>query len=198
MLIELGGMPHELTVGSRCDVVTQERRRVACEIVGFRDGRALAMPFTALDGIGLGCRVELATGTPVIYPHESWLGRVINAMGEPIDGKGPLPQGPRRLSAAQPRRRRPMPRQRVQGKVDLGVRAINTFLTCCRGQRMGIFAGSGVGKSMLLSMMARYTDADVTVIGLIGERGREVQEFIEDDLGAGRPGAQRRRRRDLG
>ena len=182
MLIELGGMPREVTVGSRCDVMTQERRRVACEIVGFRGGRALAMPFTALDGIGLGCRVELATGTPVIYPDESWLGRVINAMGEPIDGKGPLTQG----RVAYPLRAAPPPahaRQRVQGKVDLGVRAINTFLTCCRGQRMGIFAGSGVGKSVLLSMIARNTAADATVIGLVGERGREVQEFIEDDLG---------------
>jgi flagellum-specific ATP synthase len=182
MLLELGGMPREVTVGSRCEVVTQDRRRVACEIVGFRGGRALAMPFTSLDGIGLGCRAELATGTPVVYPHESWLGRVINAMGEPVDGKGPLLQG----RVAYPLRASPPPahaRQRVQGKVDLGVRAMNTFLTCCRGQRMGIFAGSGVGKSTLMSMFARYTTADVTVIGLVGERGREVQEFIADDLG---------------
>jgi flagellum-specific ATP synthase len=183
MLLELGGMPREVTVGSRCEVATQERRRIACEIVGFRGGKALAMPFTALDGIGLGCRVELATGTPVIYPDESWLGRVVNAMGEPIDGKGPLFRG----RTAYPLRASPPPahaRQRVQGKVDLGVRAINTFLTCCRGQRIGIFSGSGVGKSTLMSMFARNTAADVTVIGLVGERGREVQEFIADDLGA--------------
>jgi flagellum-specific ATP synthase len=182
ILIELGGMPREVTVGARCEVMTQDRRRVSCEVVGFRGGKALAMPFTALDGIGLGCRVELATGAPVIYPHESWLGRVINAMGEPVDGKGPLAQG----RVAYPLRASPPSahaRQRVQGKVDLGVRAINTFLTCCRGQRMGIFAGSGVGKSTVMSMFARYTTADVTVIGLVGERGREVQEFIEDDLG---------------
>jgi len=182
MLIELGGMPREVTVGSRCEVATQEGRRVACEIVGFRGGKALAMPFTALDGIGLGCRGELAPGRPVIYPDESWLGRVINAMGEPIDGKGPLSRG----RVAYALRAPPPPahaRQRVQGKVDLGVRAINTFLTCCRGQRMGIFSGSGVGKSTLLSMFARHTTADATVIGLVGERGREVQEFIADDLG---------------
>ena len=100
----------------------------------------------------------------------------------PIDGKGPLPQGP----VAQPLRNAPPPahrRQRVGGKISLGVRALNTFLTCCRGQRMGIFSASGVGKSILLSMFARFTSADVNVIGLIGERGREVQEFIDDDLG---------------
>lgn len=183
MLLDVGGVPRELAIGGRCEVLARDGRRVACEVVGFRDGRALLMPFSALDGIGLGCKAELVSGAAVIYPHEAWLGRVVNAMGEPIDGKGPLPQGP----VAYPLRNTPPPahaRKRVQGKVDLGVRAINTFLTCCRGQRMGIFAGSGVGKSTLMSMFARYTAADSTVIGLVGERGREVQEFIEDDLGA--------------
>src|SRR5690606_10961178 len=114
--------------------------------------------------------------------NAAWLGRVVNAMGEPIDGKGPLPQGP----LLYPFRNAPPPahaRKRVGAPLDLGVRAINTFLTCCRGQRMGIFAGSGVGKSVLLSMLARNTDAAVSVIGLVGERGREVQEFLQDDLG---------------
>jgi flagellum-specific ATP synthase len=140
------------------------------------------MPFGSLDGVGLGCRAEIGVTEPVIYPDKSWLGRVINAFGEPVDGKGPLPVGRR----AYPIHNMPPPahsRQRVGGKIDLGVRAMNTFLTCCRGQRMGIFAGSGVGKSTLLSMMARHTDAEVSVIGLIGERGREAREFIEDDLG---------------
>lgn len=183
MLLEVGGVPRALAIGGRCDVIAQEGRRVTCEVVGFRGGRALLMPFTTLDGVGLGCKAELVAGSAVIYPHEAWLGRIINAMGEPVDGKGPLPQGP----VAYKLRRAPPPahaRKRVHGKVDLGVRAINTFLTCCRGQRMGVFAGSGVGKSTLMSMFARYTTADVTVIGLVGERGREVQEFIEDDLGA--------------
>jgi flagellum-specific ATP synthase len=140
------------------------------------------MPFSSLDGVGLGCKAEIADSDPVVRPHESWLGRVVNALGEPLDGRGPLASG----AEPYPLRASPPPahsRQRVRGKVDLGVRAINAFLTCCRGQRMGIFAGSGVGKSSLLSMMARYTAADVSVIGLIGERGREVQEFIADDLG---------------
>ena len=103
-------------------------------------------------------------------------------MGEPIDGKGPLPAGP----SPYPFRNAPPPahaRRRVGAPLDLGVRALNTFLTCCRGQRMGIFAGSGVGKSVLLSMLARNVAADVSVIGLVGERGREVQEFLQDDLG---------------
>jgi flagellum-specific ATP synthase len=103
-------------------------------------------------------------------------------MGEPIDGKGPLPQG----VSPVPYRNAPPPahsRKRVGAPLDLGVRALNTFLTCCRGQRLGIFSGSGVGKSVLLSMLARNVDADITVIGLVGERGREVQEFLQDDLG---------------
>jgi len=182
MLLEAGGVSRHVPIGGRCDVLAQDGRRVQCEVVGFRGGRALLMPFGALDGIGLGCKAEVAPAAGVIYPHPSWLGRVVNAMGEPIDGKGPLTMGRvgYRLRSAPPPAHT---RKRVQGKVDLGVRAINTFLTCCRGQRMGIFAGSGVGKSVLLSMLARYTTSDVTVIGLIGERGREVQEFLEDDLG---------------
>ena len=107
---------------------------------------------------------------------------MINAMGEPIDGQGPLPPGP----APYPFRNSPPPahaRMRVGEPLDLGVRALNTFLTVCRGQRMGIFSGSGVGKSVLLSMLARNVAADISVIGLVGERGREVQEFLQDDLG---------------
>ncbi len=182
MLLEVGGLPQRLAIGGLCIVAGQEGRRLTCEVVGFRGGRALLMPFGTLDGIGLGCKVEISERPAAIYPDDGWLGRVVNAMGEPIDGKGPLPQGRR----AYPLRNQPPPahaRKRVQGKIDLGIRALNTFLTCCRGQRMGIFSGSGVGKSVLLSMIARYTAADATVIGLVGERGREVQEFVEDDLG---------------
>ena len=182
MLIEAGGVQRQISVGDRCHVIARDGRRIPCEVVGFRGGRALLMPFVAIDGIGLGCRTELQDAEPVIYPDRGWLGRVVNAFGQPVDGLGALPMG----DAAYPIRNPPPPahsRQRVRGKVDLGVRAVNTFLTMCRGQRMGIFAGSGVGKSSLLSMMARYTSADISVIGLIGERGREAREFIEDDLG---------------
>ena len=127
-------------------------------------------------------RTVIANAAGQVRPSPAWLGRVLNAMGEPIDGKGPLVQG----GSPMPYRNMPPPahsRQRVGAPLDLGVRALNTFLTCCRGQRLGIFAGSGVGKSVLLSMLARNVDADVSVIGLIGERGREVQEFLQDDLG---------------
>ena len=182
MLLELGGVPQSLAVGGRCEIAGRYGNRLPCEVVGFRGGKALLMPFGSIDGIGLGCKAEVTSAPPAVYPDASWLGRVVNALGEPVDGKGPLGRG----AVAYKLRNPPPPahaRRRVQGKVDLGVRAINTFLTCCRGQRMGIFAASGVGKSVLLSMMARYTKSDVIVIGLIGERGREVQEFIEDDLG---------------
>lgn len=182
MLVEVGGVQRRLSIGDRCRIAARGRQHLACEVVGFRDDHAILMPFGALEGVGLGCKAEVVDVEPVVSPTEKWLGRVINAMGEPIDGRGPLPEG----DTAYPLRNRPPPahaRQRVRGKVDLGVRAINTFLTCCRGQRLGIFSGSGVGKSILLGMMARYTAADVNVIGLIGERGREVQEFIEDNLG---------------
>lgn len=183
LLVEVAGAHRSLAVGSRVVVEARGGRHVPCEVVGFKDERALAMPFAALEGIGIGCKVFVADAEPVVYPSPAWLGRVVNALGEPVDGKGPLENGsePYRLRAQPPAAHA---RRRVAGKIDLGVRALNAFVTCCKGQRMGIFSGSGVGKSVLLSMLARYTASDVAVIGLIGERGREVQEFIEDDLGA--------------
>ncbi len=182
MLVEIQGVQGHLSIGDRCDIATRDGTAVPSEVVGFRDGKALALPFRTLDGVGLGAKVELKGAKPSVRPTMGWLGRVVNAFGEPIDEEGPLPQGDR----AYPVRASPPPahkRKRVGGKVDLGVRVLNAFATCCRGQRMGIFAGSGVGKSVTMSMMARFTDAEVIVIGLIGERGREVQEFISEDLG---------------
>jgi flagellum-specific ATP synthase len=151
-------------------------------VIGFSGNNAVVMPFAGLDGVRRGCKAVIANAANQVRPSSAWLGRVVNALGEPIDGKGPLPQG----ASPMPYRNSPPPahsRKRVGAPLDLGVRAMNTFLTCCRGQRMGIFAGSGVGKSVLLSMLARNVDAAVSVIGLIGERGREVQEFLQDDLG---------------
>ncbi len=151
-------------------------------MVGFSGSNALLLPFGQLEGVRRGCKAAVSTALGAVRPSQGWLGRVVNAMAEPIDGKGPLPLGPSPYSF----RADPPPahaRKRVGPPLDLGVRALNTFLTCCEGQRMGIFAGSGVGKSVLLSMLARNTAAEVAVIGLIGERGREVQEFLQDDLG---------------
>ncbi len=182
LLVEIGGIQRRLSIGSRVNIWARDGGQINCEVVGFRDDRTLLMPFGTLQGIGIGCKAEVADAEPVVYPDVSWLGRVVNAMGEPIDGGPPLKLG--KISI--PYRNSPPPahaRQRVGKKIDLGVRSLNSFVTCCKGQRMGIFAGSGVGKSVLFSMLARNTESDINVIGLIGERGREVQEFIEDDLG---------------
>ena len=182
LFIEVSGIRHRLSIGDRCHVCTTNGTHVTCELVSFMGDKLLLMPYGSLEGIGLGCKVEVDNATPVIYPHESWLGRIVNAFGEAIDGKGPLIKGnkPYYIKSSPPPAQF---RDRVQGKVDLGVKAVNTFLTICKGQRMGIFAGSGVGKSTLMSMMAKNTDSDISIIGLIGERGREAKEFVEDTLG---------------
>jgi flagellum-specific ATP synthase len=180
LLVEVAGPIHAMPVGAR--VAIETGRDIACEVVGFSGSNALLMPFGPLEGVRRGCRAVVRSAAAAVRPSPAWLGRVINAMGEPIDGKGPLPAGP----ASYGFRNAPPPahaRRRVGAPLDLGVRALNTFVTCCRGQRMGIFSGSGVGKSVLLSMLARNVAADVSVIGLVGERGREVQEFLQDDLG---------------
>lgn len=182
LLVEIAGFDTTLSVGAHVHLKPRADLTVPCEVIGFQNDRALLLPFGSLEGIGLGCKAVIQSNAPVVYPSEDWLGRVVNALGEPIDGKGPLKHGGNQI----PLRNKPPPphaRQRIGAQLDLGVRAVNTFLATCKGQRMGIFAGSGVGKSVLLSMMARYTKADVAVIGLVGERGREVQEFLEDDLG---------------
>ena len=182
LLIEASGIQGSLSIGDHCRITARTGRRVICEVIGFANNRALLMPFGPVDGVGMGCRVEISATDPVIYPDARWLGRVINAFGDPVDGKGPLPSG----TIGYPIHNTPPPaheRQRVGGKIDLGVRAMNAFLTCCKGQRLGIFAGSGIGKSTLLSMMARHTAAEVSVVGMIGERSREAREFVEDHLG---------------
>src|SRR5215469_12347313 len=181
LMVEVAGSLHAMSVGARVTIEVTGRS-IPCEVVGFSGANALLMPFAALEGVRRGCRAVVTSVAPSVRPSGGWLGRVVNAMGAPIDGKGPLPLGPSPF----PYRSAPPPaheRRRVGAPLDLGVRALNTFLTCCRGQRVGIFSGSGVGKSVLLSMLARNVAADVSVIGLIGERGREVQEFLQDDLG---------------
>jgi flagellum-specific ATP synthase len=181
LMVEVAGPLHAMSVGARV-VIETPGKNIPCEVVGFSGVNALLMPFAPLEGVRRGCRALVTSVAGAVRPSAGWLGRVVNALGEPIDGKGALLNGP----SPYPFRNTPPlahARRRVGSPLDLGVRVLNTFVTCCRGQRMGIFSGSGVGKSVLLSMLARNVSADVTVIGLIGERGREVQEFLQDDLG---------------
>jgi flagellum-specific ATP synthase len=177
-LVEVSGPADALALGARAIV----HGTATGEIVGFRGERALVAPYDSIDSIRPGMRVALEGAAPTIRPSQAWLGRVIDCFGHPVDGGGPLPQGLRsRLVRAAPPSAHD--RARVGARLDVGVRAINIFSAICRGQRMGVFSGSGVGKSVLMSMLARGAAADVIVIGLVGERGREVKEFIEDTLG---------------
>ena len=132
LFIEVSGIRTRLSIGDRCNVLSTAGRKVSCELVSFKGDKLLLMPYGSLEGIGLGCRVEVENASPVIYPHPSWLGRIINAFGEAIDGKGPLLKGskPYFIKASPPPAQF---RDRVCGKVDLGVRAVNTFLTICKG-----------------------------------------------------------------
>ncbi len=152
------------------------------ELVGFTGDRAILLACDPLDGLGPGAPVLFTSGLDTIRPSDDWLGRVIDAFAEPLDGKGPMHPGwkPRPMRAIAPNAQS---RARVDEKMALGVKAVDVFAPCARGQRLGVFAGSGVGKSTIMSMLARGAEADVIVIGLIGERGREVREFIEDTLG---------------
>ncbi len=182
LLVEVTGAAGAISLGGQVTLSAGKNKRIPCEVVGFRDGRALVMPLGNLDGLTLGARADFDDSPAAIFPSTAWLGRVVDGFGNPADGKGSLPHGPQPY----PLKASPPPaasRARVGAKLDLGIRAMNAFTTCCKGQRMGIFSGSGVGKSTLLSMLARNCDADAIVIALVGERGREVKEFIEDDLG---------------
>ena len=182
LLIEARGGLTRLAVGARAHIERRAAEPLAAEVVGFRETRALLMPFGSIEGVAPGAEIRIAPEAAGVRPTLAWRGRVINAFGEPIDGKGPLPHGPvaYALRGAPPAAHA---RARVGERLDLGVRAMNVFTTCCRGQRLGVFAGSGVGKSVLLSMLAREAACDAVVVGLIGERGREVREFIEETLG---------------
>lgn len=180
LIIEASGL--EVEVGELCEISTgRDRPTVPAEVVGFRAGRSLLMPLGDMHGIGPG-HVVIATGEQLTVPvGEQMLGRVLDGLGRPLDGGEEPVLAPRRGANAQPPD--PMRRARIEERVSLGVRALDALVPCGRGQRMGIFAGSGVGKSSLLGMIARSTSADINVICLVGERGREVREFIERDLG---------------
>ncbi|OGC10193.1 flagellar protein export ATPase FliI [candidate division WOR-1 bacterium RIFOXYA2_FULL_37_7] len=171
-----------VSVGDLCSIrIDKEGREAYAEVVGFRDQRVLLMPLGSTSGIAPGSQV-LAAGKPLmVHVGKSLLGRVLGGLGEPIDGKGQIQAEEESALFADPPD--PVKRPRVTEVLKVGVRAIDGLLTIGRGQRMGIFAGSGVGKSTLMGMIARNAEADVNVIALVGERGREVRDFIEESLG---------------
>ncbi|GBQ56838.1 flagellum-specific ATP synthase [Acidomonas methanolica] len=182
LAVSVTGVTPLLSIGDRLTLHCRDEGKVLAEVVGFRGPETLLMTFGPLDGIGPGSAATydfLPVGLPV---DDGWLGRVVDPLGRPMDGRERLGLG---------RRRRPVrcappnatERARLGPRLSLGVRVLDAFTTCREGQRLGLFAGSGVGKSTLLSMLARQASCDVAVIALVGERGREVREFIEDDLG---------------
>jgi flagellum-specific ATP synthase len=169
-------------LGTVCDIyTTSQSKAIAAEVSGFKDNRVLLMPLEEIHGIAPGCKVVARQQRAVLSVGPGLLGRVIDGLGNPIDGKGPIAtesEYPIYATALNP-----LERRRIRQPLDLGIRVINGLLTVGCGQRVGVFAGSGVGKSVLLGMIARKTKADVNVIALIGERGREVNEFIDKELG---------------
>ncbi len=169
------------SVGALCEIVSDSGRVIAAEVVGFRDRTALLMPLGPIGGVRMGSLVRARKALASVPVSDDLLGRVIDGLGQPLDGRPLVVRGEERPLYAEPPN--PMSRRTIRQPMWLGIRAIDTMLTCGRGQRVGIMAGSGVGKSVLLGMMARNASSDINVIALIGERGREVREFIEKDLG---------------
>ncbi len=179
--IEIADRLGALRMNARVEIETASGPLLA-EIVGLSEGKGLALAFGALDGVRRGARAKFLKDAGSVRPAAAWLGRVIDGLGRPIDGKGPLGEG----TKPRPRRAAPPPaplRARLGPAVDFGVKALNAFTPAKAGQRMGVFSGSGVGKSALLGMIARNTQCDISIIALIGERGREVRDFLEDHLG---------------
>lgn len=168
------------SVGQQCRVVLPQGKAVEAEVVGFTEDKTFLMPIQKFDGLQPGALVVPVDNIQGLVMGPECLGRIINGLGVPLDGKGPLKGEPIGLNAAAIN---PLHRHPIDQPLDVGIRAINGLLTVGKGQRIGLFAGSGVGKSVLLGMMTKYTVADVVVVGLIGERGREVKEFIDHILG---------------
>jgi flagellum-specific ATP synthase len=180
LVIEAQGPVSRL--GTVCDIYTKgEAQKITAEVLGFRDNQVLMMPLEEIRGIGPGCQVVARQQRAIIPVGAGLLGRVIDGLGNPIDSQGPILAESEYPIYGAPIN--PLSRKRISQPLDLGIRAINGLLTVGCGQRIGIFSGSGVGKSVLLGMIARKTKADVNVIALIGERGRELNEFIEKELG---------------
>jgi FliI/YscN family ATPase len=179
LTIEACDLP--LPLGSMCRITSLGGRKCLAEVIGIQSDRTLLMPLSATAGVARGDEIENVGSSPRVWCSPKLLGRVLDGFGRPIDGKGPLPTGAsRRIDA---RSVAPLHRENIRQPIATGVRAIDGLLTCGLGQRMGIFSGPGVGKSTLVSSIAKNTSADVSVVALIGERGREVQEFLDTSLG---------------
>ena len=184
LAVEIAGLSHALALGDRVQIAARSGLMIAAEVVGFRNRTTIAMPFGQAEGLGPGSPVvaswDRSFGSLAVC--SSWIGRVIDPLGRPLDGRGALPGG----AIKRPVRALPpdaTTRGRLGPSVEFGVRALDLFTPSRMGQRLGLFAGSGVGKSTLLSMLAKQGGCDVVVIALVGERGREVREFLEDELG---------------
>ena len=184
-IVEITGLMIKATglvvsIGEACEICSDDGDPIEAEVVGFRDGKALLMAIGDISLIKLGSRVHSVGKKVFVRVGPELVGRIIDGMGKPLDGKGPLRGQEYPLFGLSPD---PLRRRRITEPIDLGIRAMNGLLTCGKGQRLGIMAGAGVGKSVLLGMIAKYTEASVNVIALVGERGREVREFIERNLG---------------
>ena len=179
LVIEATGL--EGSLGDLCSIRTKDNRTIQAEIVGFKGNKILMMPFGEIMGISPGSPVSVNSQPMNIPVGDQLLGRIIDGMGNPIDGKGPITGTKSQPVYNVPPD--PLDRKRITEVMSTGIRSIDGFLTLGKGQRIGIFSGSGIGKSVLLGMISRFTSAEVNVIALIGERGREVREFIERDLG---------------
>ncbi|HEX4230576.1 MAG TPA: FliI/YscN family ATPase [Bryobacteraceae bacterium] len=178
LLIESRGPA--VALGDFCEVQTSAGRKLRTQVIGFRNGKVLSMPLEETDGIQLGDRVVARTSDARVHVGPQLLGRVLDGFGRPIDGKGPIAGAVQYDLMAKPPG--PLDRENIEDRLVTGIRAIDTLLPCGKGQRIGIFGGSGVGKSTLLGTMARHSSSDVNVIALIGERNREVREFLEKEL----------------
>jgi flagellum-specific ATP synthase len=179
LLIESRG-PH-VAIGDFCEVRTAGGRLIRTQVIGFRDGRVLSMPLEEIDGLQLGDSVAARSEDARVEVGPGLLGRVIDGFGKPMDGGPPIDARDTYSLAGTPTN--PMDREHITQPLVTGIRAIDSLLPCGKGQRIGIFGGSGVGKSTLLGSMSRHNSADVTVIGMIGERNREVRGFLENELG---------------
>ncbi|UCH44248.1 MAG: FliI/YscN family ATPase [Nitrospiraceae bacterium] len=170
----------DVSIGEACRIFSDSETSIDAEVVGFKDGKIILMATGEVSGIRHGSRVRPMGKKISVKVGDGLIGRVINATGDPIDGKGPVNESDYPLISSS---QNPLKKQKISEPIDTGIRVMNGLLTCGKGQRLGIMAGSGVGKSVLLSMIAKYSEADINVIALIGERSREVREFVEMNLG---------------